>query len=112
MTISFQLDLDPVARLANVHAPSDPGDRNRVTNGVHRDITFRVGGAPVQPIHFRDPCRQRFQVQSFDGEQLSRHGAKMLLISGVHLVAPLARLKVEILPAGEGTARQKVVFDE
>jgi hypothetical protein len=51
-------------------------------------------------------------VQSFDREQLSRHGAKMLLISGVHLVAPLARLKVEILPAGEGTARQKVVFDE
>jgi hypothetical protein len=30
----------------------------------------------LQPVHFRGPCRQRFQMQSLDGEQLSRHGAK------------------------------------
>jgi hypothetical protein len=37
-----EFDLDSVLGLANLHAPSDPGDRNRVTSGVHRDITLRM----------------------------------------------------------------------
>ena len=36
----------------------------------------------------------------------------MFLVSGVHFVAPLARLPIQILPTGECAPGQKVVFDE
>ena len=75
-----EFDIDLVPGLANFHAPPDPGDRNRVTNGIHRDIAFHVHRALMQPVHFGNPCRQRFQVQPLDGEQFARHGAKVLLI--------------------------------
>jgi hypothetical protein len=48
------------------------------TNGVHRDITFHVHRALMQPINFGNPYRQRLQVQLLDGEQPAWHGAKVL----------------------------------
>jgi len=66
----------------------------------------------MQPVHFGNPRRQRFQAQALHREQFARHGADMLLVSRVDLVAPLARLLVQIFPAGERTPCQKVVFDE
>src|ERR1039458_2013057 len=38
----IQFDLDFVPSLAHLHPPPDPGDRNRVTDGVHRDISLHV----------------------------------------------------------------------
>jgi len=67
-----KLDLDLVPGLAHFHAPPDPGDRNRVANGMHRDISFNVHRALMQTIHFRNPRRQRFQVPSLEGEQFAR----------------------------------------
>ena len=36
----------------------------------------------------------------------------MFLVGGVDLVAPLARLLIQILPTGEGASGQEVVLDE
>ena len=108
----IQFDLDLVPGLAHFHAPPDPGDRNRVANGVHRDVSFHVHRALMQAIHFGNPRRQRFQMQALDREQFARHGADMFLVSRVDAVAPLARLLIQIVPTGERAAGQKVVFDE
>jgi hypothetical protein len=54
----IQFDLDFVARLAHLHPAPDPGDRNGVANGVHRDISFHVHRALMQAIHFGKACRQ------------------------------------------------------
>jgi hypothetical protein len=51
-------------------------------------------------------------MQAFHREQFARYRPDMLLVSRVDLVAPLARLLIQILPTGERTPRQKVVFDE
>ena len=66
----------------------------------------------MQPVDFRNPRRQRLQMQPLDREQLARHRADMFLVSRVDLVAPLPRLLIQILPTGEGAPRQKVVLDE
>ena len=108
--IHFDLELVPC--LADLHPVSDPGDRNRVANGVHRDVAFHVHYSLMQAIHFRNPRRQRFEMHALHCEQFARHRADMLLVGRVDLVAPLARLLVQILPTGECAPRQKVVFDE
>src|ERR1022692_3714001 len=88
----IQFDLDLVSGLAHLHPPPNPGDRNGVANGVHRDISFHVDRALVQTVHFGNPRRQRFQVQALDREQFPRHGPDIFLVSRVDAVAPLARL--------------------
>jgi hypothetical protein len=55
----------------------------------------------MQTIHFRNPGRQRFEMHALHCEQFARHRADMLLVSRVDLVAPLARLLVQIFPTGE-----------
>jgi len=63
-----QFDLELVPRLANLHAAPDPGDRHRVANGVHRDVSFHVHRARMQAIRLGNPRRQRLQVQPFHRE--------------------------------------------
>jgi hypothetical protein len=108
----IQLDLDLVPSLARFYAPPDPGGRNRVANGVHRDISFHVYCALMQTIHFGNPCRQWFQMHAFECEELARHGADMFLVSRVDAVAPLPRLLIQIAPTGERAPGQKIVLDE
>src|SRR2546421_3837746 len=90
----IEFDIDLVFGLADFHPPPDPGDRYRVANGVHRDVSFHVHRALMQAIHFGNPRWQRFQMHAFDREQLARHRADMFLVSGVDLVAPLACLLI------------------
>ena len=66
----------------------------------------------MQPIDFRNPRRQRFQMQSLDREQFARHRADMFLVSRVDFVAPLPRLLIQVLPTGERAPGQKVILDE
>src|SRR5260370_59057 len=61
---------------------------------------------------FGNPRRQRFQMQRFDGVQLTRNRADMFLVSRVDLIAPLPRPLIQILPTAEGAPRQKVILDE
>ena len=63
-----EFDFQFVPRLANLRATHDPGDRHRVTNGVHRDVAFHVHRALVQTVRLGNPRRQRLQVQPFDRE--------------------------------------------
>jgi hypothetical protein len=49
-------------------------------------------------------------MHSLDGEQPTRHGVEMFLVSRVDLVAALACLSIQILPTGERAAGQKVAF--
>ena len=107
-----QLNLDLVLGLAHLHAAADPVHRNRVAVGVQRDIAFDVHHALVQPVDLGNPGRQRLQVQPLDREQLAGNRADMFLVRGVDLVAPLARLLIQILPTGERAPGQKVVLDE
>src|ERR1700683_4952515 len=51
-------------------------------------------------------------MQALDREEFARHGADMFLVGGVHAIAPLARLLIQILPTGKSTTREKVVFDK
>ena len=106
----IQFDHDLVPGLADFHAPSDPGDRNRIAQGVHRNVSFHVYRALMQAVHFGNPCRQRFEMQALDRKQFARHGADIFLVSRVDFIAPLTRLVVQIVPTGECTTGQKVVF--
>jgi len=45
-------------------------------------------------------------------EQLSWHGAEMLLVCPIDTVTPLPRLLVQILPTGEASPRQEVPLDK
>ena len=51
-------------------------------------------------------------MQALDRVEFARHGADMFLVRGVHAVAPLACLLIQIIPAGKPTTREKVVFDK
>ena len=59
---------------------------------MQRHIAFDIHHALMQPVDFRNPRRQRLQMQPLDREQLARHGADMFLVSRVDPVAPLPRL--------------------
>src|SRR5260370_29211297 len=51
-------------------------------------------------------------MQALDREEFARYGADMFLVGGVHAIAPLARLLIQIVPTGKPTTREKVVFDK
>src|SRR5664279_2695329 len=108
----IELNLDLVLGLAYLHAPADPVHRDRIAVAVQRDISFDIHQALLQPVDFRNPCRQRFQMQPLDCKQLSRNRADMFLVSRVDLIAPLPRPLIQILPTAEGAPRQKVILDE
>src|SRR5580704_2869592 len=108
----IELNLDLVLRLAYLHAPADPVHRDRIAVAVQRDISFDIHQALLQPVDFRNPRRQRFQMQPLDGKQLTRNRADMFLISPVHLVAPLPRPLIQILPTAECAPGQEVRLDE
>src|SRR5208282_6594372 len=71
-----------------------------------------VHQALVQPIDLRNPGGQRLQVQSLHREELAGNRTEMFLVGGVDLVAPLARLLIQIFPTGKGASGQEVVLDE
>jgi hypothetical protein len=106
------LNLDLVLGLAHLHAAADPIHRDRIAVAVQRDIPFDIDQPLMQPVDFRNPCRQRFQMQPLDREQLTRNRADMFLVSGVDLVAPLPRPLIQILPTAEGAPGQEVGLDE
>jgi hypothetical protein len=64
----------------------------------------------MQAVHFGNPRRQRFQMQALDRKQLARHGADMFLVGRVDLIAPLARLVVQLVPTGESAPGKKVIL--
>src|SRR5437016_773892 len=45
-------------------------------------------------------------------KQLARHGANMFLVGGVHAIAPLASLLVQILPAREPASGQEIFLNK
>src|SRR6266705_2932315 len=67
----IQFDVDLVSGLAHFHAPPNPGDRDRVANGVHRNVSFHVHGALMQTIDFGNPRRQWFQLHARWGSAFS-----------------------------------------
>ena len=107
-----ELNLDLVPGLAHLHAAADPVHRDRIPIAVQRHISFDIDQALMQPVDFRNPRRQRLQVQPFDGVQLTRNRADVLLVSRVDLIAPLPRPLIQILPTAEGAPRQEVILDE
>src|SRR6202046_4756778 len=108
----IQLNLDLVLSLAYLHTAADPVHRHRIAVAVQRHIPFDIDQALLQPVDFRNPCRQRFQLQALDGEQLPRNRPDMFLISRVDLIAPLPRPLIQILPTTESASAQKVILDE
>ncbi len=108
----IQLDLDFVPGLAHLHAAADPFHRDRVAVAVQRDISFDIDQALLQPVDFRNPRRQRLQMQVFSGEQLTGNCADMFLVSRVDFIAPLPRPLIQIFPTAEGASRQEVILDE
>ena len=108
----IELDFEFVLGLADFNASSDPGDRNRVTAGVQGDVAFDINDAFMQPVDFRNPNRQRFQMQSFDGEQLAWNRAEMFLVRAIDAIAPLARLLIQVGPTGECASGQEVIVDK
>src|SRR5229473_6762585 len=111
-TASIELNLDLVLGLTHLHAAADPVHRDRIAVAVQRDIPFDIDQALMQPVDFRNPRRQRLQMQPLDGEQLTRNRADMFLVSRVDLIAPLPRPLIQILPTAEGAPGQEVSFDK
>ena len=108
----IELNLDFVLRFAHLHAAADPVQGDRVAVGVQSDVALDVHQARVEPVDFRNPDGQWLQVQPFHGEELARDGPEMFLVGGVDLVAPLARLLIQVFPTGEGASGQEVILDE
>lgn len=79
---------------------------------MQRDVSFYIHGARMHPVHFGNPLRQRFQMQPLDDEQFPRYGVDVFLIGCIDAVAPLPRLLIEIVPGGERTPGEEVVFEE
>ena len=75
-----ELDFEFVLGFADLDSASDPGDGNRVSAGVQRDIAFDIDDAFMEPVDRRNPNGQRFQMQLFGGEQLARNGADMFFV--------------------------------
>ena len=65
-----EFDLDLLACFANLHAAADKSRGNRVAIGVQRHVAFGIDDALMQPVDFRNPRRQWFQVQSFDRDRV------------------------------------------
>src|SRR5882762_5047515 len=104
----IELNLDLVLGLAHLHAAADPIHRHRIAVAVQRHITFDIDQPLLQPVDFRNPRRQRLQMQPLDREQLAGNRPNMFLVSRVDLIAPLPRPLIQILPTGEGAPGQKV----
>src|SRR5215472_13854378 len=81
-----------------------PIHRDRVAVTVKGYIAFDIHGPLLQTINLRDPHGQRFQMPLLEGEQLARNGADMFFVGGVHAIAPLPCLFIQVWPAGERTA--------
>src|SRR4029077_7312070 len=108
----IELNLDLVLSLAHLHATADPVYWDRIAVAVQRHIPFDIDQALLQAVDFRNPRRQRLQMQPLDGEQLTGNRADMFLVSRVDLIAPLPRPLVQILPTAEGSTRQEVMLYE
>jgi hypothetical protein len=66
----------------------------------------------MQPVHFRNPGGQRFQLRALDDKQLFGNRTDMFFISAIDPIAPCPRLTVQIVPIGEGSPGQKVSLDK
>src|ERR1700693_4795801 len=108
----IELNLDLALRLAYLHTAADPVYRDRIAVAVQRHIPFDIDQALLQPVDFRNPRRQRLQMQPLDGKQLTRNCTDMFLVSRVDLIAPLPRPLIQILPTAEGAPRQEGMLDE
>ena len=64
----IQLNLDLVLGFAHFHAAPDPVHRNRVAVAVQRHIALDIHQPLMQPVDFRNPRRQWFQVQPLHRE--------------------------------------------
>ena len=104
------MNLHLVLGLAHFDTTADPGNRNRVTVAVQRDVAFQINGPLMQPVDFRNPDGQRLELRLLDGEQFTRDGVQMFLITAVDAITPLASLLVEIRPTGETAAGEEVGF--
>ena len=107
-----ELNLDLVLGLAHLHAAADPVHWNRIAVAVQRDIPFDIHQALMQPVDFRNPRRQRLQMQPLDCVQLTRNRADVFLVSRVDLIAPLPRPLIQILPTAECAPGQEVSLDK
>ena len=88
----IELDVDLVFGFADFDAASNPRHGNRVAAGVQRDVAFDIDDAFMKPVDFRNPGRERFQMQALDGEQLARNGADVFFVSAVDAITPLGGL--------------------
>ena len=70
----IQLNGDLVLGFTDFDPAADPGDGNGVAAGVQGNVAFDIDDAFMQPVDFRNPGRERFQMQSLDGKQLARNG--------------------------------------
>jgi hypothetical protein len=82
------------------------------TNLIYDDISFHIDCPLMQPVNFGNPRRKRLQMHSLHGEQLPRHRTDMFLVCRIHPITPLARLLIQITPAGECTAGEEVAVNE
>ena len=65
---SVELNLDLVLGLAHLHTAADPVHRDRIAIAVQRHIPFDIDQPLLQAVDFRNPRRQRLQMQPLDGE--------------------------------------------
>ena len=108
----IELDFDGVFGFADLDSAADPGDRHGVPIRLQRDVSFHVDDPLMNPVYLGNPEGQRLEMCPFDSKQLARNCADMLLVGRIDAIAPLAGLKIEILPTGESASGKEVVLDE
>src|SRR6516164_8564585 len=99
----IELHRDLVLGLPDLYLATDPRHRDRVAVAVQGYIAFDIHGPLLQTINLRDPHGQRLQMPLLEGKQLARNGTDMFFVGGVHAIAPLPCLFIQVWPAGERT---------
>ena len=75
------------------------------------DVALEIDDALVERVDFGNPGRQRAQVRSLDGEQLARPRVEMSLERRIDLVAPRARLAIEVGEVGERAPGDEIALE-
>ena len=111
-TAEIELDFDLIFGFAHLDTATNPGDWHGIAIRVQRDVSFHIHDALMKPVYLGNPGGQRFQMRLFGGKQLARNGAEMFFVCRIDAIAPLARLKIQIVPTGESASGKEVVLDK
>jgi len=106
------IDVDLILRFPDLELPADQQPGHRVPVSMDGDVAFDIDQTVMERVDLRDEQRQGLEMGPFRGEELPRAPMQMVLIRGVHLVAPRTRLGIEIGEIRKPPPGEEIAFNE